>query len=224
MFRDYHLYHKEEAIMKKFILIFCAMLITGAFFSSSIDAADWRFPVGLTYIDNIGEVVDLYVDNLEAEGYEVETSYEGSVGISFNPYVQLDNGIRIGTGIGPIAVIAGDADYFDFPVQLNGGYVFLPKSNISPYIRGGAMYHIAGGDYVEGSTPGLFGGVGIEFFRNKPVGFGIEVGYDSSEVEFEKNRCTNVSRRTGNCLNYVKEDETEDIKPIGLMISIFAVF
>lgn len=203
--------------MKKISYFFVLLMVVG-FFIRPIEAADWRFPVGLTYINGFGDVVDLYEDNLEAEGYIVDTSLEFPVGISFQPYVQLDNGVRFGAGVGPIAFIGGDASFYDIPINVNAGYIFFPSANISPYVRGGLMYHIAGGDYVEGTSPGLFGGIGVEFSRKKSVSFGVELSYDTSEIEFEK--------YSSDSYYYWNSDKsgTEDIKPYGLMFSIFVVF
>ena len=195
--------------MKKRALFVCIQLVMVILFvTGSAKAADWRFPVGLTYISGFEDVVDTYKDNLEAEGYVVSESDYLPVGLSLHPYVQFDNGFRIGAGMGPFMLIIGDASHYDIPVNLNGGYTFIPSANISPYVRAGIMYHIAGGDYVESSTPGFFGGVGIEFFRHKPVSFGIEVTYDTSEIELER-------------LWY---NDTEDVQPCELMVSIFVIF
>ncbi|MFQ5901459.1 MAG: hypothetical protein ACE5IH_07885 [Thermodesulfobacteriota bacterium] len=195
--------------MRRGVLVFCIVLpIVGLFFSGSAKAADWRFPVGFTYISGIGDIADNYEDNLEAEGYWVISVDAIPIGISFHPYVQFDNGFRVGTGIGPAMLIYGDADFFNIPINLNGGYTFFPSANTSPYVRGGIMYHIASGDYVEGTTPGFFGGIGVEFLRNRRVGFGIEIAYDTSEIELEKK----------------VNNTTEDIQPIGLMVNIFAIF
>lgn len=81
--------------------------------------------------------------------------------------------IRIGVGLGPLLFIFVDADYYEVPLNLNIGYSILPSSNISPYVRASVAYHIAGGDYVEGSNTGFFGTVGVEYFRNSSIGFGI---------------------------------------------------
>ena len=62
-------------------------------------------------------------------------------------------------------------------------YTFLRDGNISPYARLGISYPIAGGNMIDGSTPGVLAGVGAEFLRTKKVGFGIEAAYDSSEVK-----------------------------------------
>ena len=204
--------------MRKIGLVFCIqLLMVMLFFSNSAKAADWRFPVGLTYISGFGDVVDIYKGNLEAEGYSVsETSYI-PVGLSFQPYVQLDNGLGIGAGIGPFSMIISNvASFFDVPVNLDLRYVFLHDGKTSPYVRAGVKQHFASGDYVNGSTPGFFGGIGIEFARKKRVGFGMEVAYDSSEIELEKktkDKSTNKVIST-----------TESVQPHGLMASIFITF
>ncbi len=219
--------------MKKFVLMFFVLLAAGTVSDMTANAADWRFPVGFTYVNGFGDVVDLHKDNLEEEGFEVETDFYNPVGISFQPYVQLDNGIRIGTGIGPVLMlVSSEADFFDVPVNLNGGYVFLPKALISPYVRAGISYHIAGGDYVESSKAGFLAAVGVEFFRTKPVGFGFEIGYDSAEIEFEKLKCTSPGTvtRSGSTTTIssrcsaIANEENEKIEPAGFIASIFVVF
>ena len=194
---------KKKALFVSIQLVMVILFVTG-----SAKAADWRFPVGLTYISGFGDVHDIYEDNLEAEGYDVYDSAYWPVGLSFHPYVEFDIGVRIGAGIGPFMLIFGDVSHLDVPVNLNGGFTFIPSANTSPYVRAGVMHHLASGDYVEGSSPGFFWGVGIEFFRQKRVGFGIEIAFDTSEIELER----------------VRYNDTEDIKPCELMVSIFAVF
>ncbi len=171
-------------------------------------AADWRFPVGLSYVSGITEVVDLYEDNLEAEGYDVDRNDGVPIGLSFNPYVELENGLGFGIGIGPTMLIADDADLFVLPVRVDLRYAVMPRSEVSPYLRVGGSYPLASGDYVEQSRPGLFGGIGIEFFREKVVGFGLEAAYDSSVIEFED----------------VEDDSTKEIQPVKFMVSLFAIF
>jgi len=55
---------------------------------------------------------------------------------------------------------------------------------------------LASGEYVKSSSSGFFGGVGVEFLRKRRVGFGFEISVDTAE----------------------------NIKPAGVMISVFAVF
>ncbi len=182
------------------------------FVSSSGEAADWRFPLGLTYTSGFGDVVDIYEDNLKAEGYLVTTTESLPVGISFHPYAQFDSGFGVGFGVGPLMIIYGDREFFDIPIGLDFRYTFMPTANTSPYIRAGGRYHAASGDYVEGTTPGFFGGFGVEFLRDKRVNMGIEISYDSSEIELEKKK------------RYPYTSTTENIQPCGLMLSIFVIF
>jgi opacity protein-like surface antigen len=196
--------------MKKLIVIGIQLFLVLLLVSSSANAADWRFPLGFSYVGNFHKVVDLHKDNLEAEGFNVDTSWEVPVGLTFQPYVEFDYGLGIGMGLGPMMFIStgGDADFFNLPVNLNLRYSFLPKEKISPYVRAGASYNIASGDYVDNSKIGFLGAVGVEFSRKSPVGFGFEVGVDTSKIEFKD----------------LERGGTKDIKPINWWASIFVVF
>lgn len=99
----------------------------------------------------------------------------------------------------------------DIPLNLCFRYAFVPKASVSPYLRAGASVHLASGDYVESSDPGLIGALGIEFFRNRIVGLGLEVGYDTATLKIDD-------------LTTANPDDTKDIEPFGLTVSIFAVF
>jgi hypothetical protein len=152
--------------------------------------------------------MDIYDDNVKAEGYLVTSTDYLPVGISFHPYVQFDNGFGVGASIGPTMIIYGDADFFDIPIGLDVRYTFVPTASISPYVRVGGRNHFASGDYVEGTTPGFFGGIGFEFLRDRSVSVGVEVSYDASEVELER----------------VGYNDTEDFQPCELMVSVFVIF
>ena len=171
-------------------------------------SADWRFPVGLSYISGIHKVVDLYEENYQAEGYATDVDKGLSVGVSFSPYVQFDSGWAVGGLLGPVEFISGDADFFDLPVGLDVRSFLFPKAAVSPYLRAGVKYHLASGDFVNKSIPGLFGGVGLEFMRTSRVGIACEFLYDSSEVEFDE----------------VATGGTRKIKPAEYMVSLQVVF
>ena len=210
---------------------FCIYVIALFVFAGSVaGAADWRFPLGLTYLGGINDIKDLYDDNVKAKYTALEDENFGfavPVGISFNPYVEFENGMGVGVGIGPVGYMLyhvetstgskTDEEDFTFtnvPVSLDFRYAFLPKSNTSPYVRVGGRYNIASGDFVESSKAGFFGGAGIEFGRTKTVGGGLEVTYDTSTVEVEK-----LERNSGQLTS-----KKEKIKPGALMISGFVVF
>jgi hypothetical protein len=223
--------------MKKRMAVCVQVFLILLTFSSYASAVDWRFPVGLSYAGNFHKVVDFHEDYWEARGFDVDTSWQVPVGITFQPYVEFDFGLGIGAGFGPITYILTETDYYyyddddyyhhgdtetDFwniPVNLNLRYSFIPKGGISPYIRGGISYNIADGDFVDKSKPGPFGAVGVEFSRKNAVGFGFEVGYDASEITFEADRYTYSYYDDIYAYRYKK-----DIKPIGFFASIFAIF
>jgi len=78
--------------MRKRGLVFCIHLLMVILFASSYArAAGWRSPLGYAYVSGFREVLDIYEDNLEAEGYYLD-SVESWPLISFHPYVQYGSG------------------------------------------------------------------------------------------------------------------------------------
>ena len=154
----------------------------------SAQAGDFRFPVGLTFVSGMRDMADYVEDETGAD-----TDLYIPVGLSFAPYYEFDHGSRIGFDLGPGTIITveerygGDSDtvYWGVPIALSYGFTFIPRASISPYARVGFKYHIAGGDALDKSTPGVFAAAGVEFLRKKMVGIGFEIGYDGAEVEFE---------------------------------------
>ncbi|MGA1840651.1 MAG: hypothetical protein ACMUIU_08500 [bacterium] len=199
---------------KGMVVCFLVIVITVSFISSAI-AADWRFPVALTYISGWSDVKDLYEDNLDTEGYSYEEVSGLPVGLSFQPYVELDKGFAVGGGVGPLMLILGDWDFFDLPLRMDFRYIVMPQNDTAAYFRIGPSFHLASGDYVESDGAGIFVGAGVEFLRTRRVGMGIELAYDSAEVEFKR------SRRDYWGSIYT---EKEKIKPCEFMFSVFAIF
>jgi len=196
-------------MLKKSIGSFLMMVFILCIFSNSVQAGRWRLPVGLAYVNGLEEIVDLYEDNLEAEGYIVDTSVVFPVGITFQPYFEFDNGFGLGLGVGPIMYIDGDvADFVNVPINADVRYLFLNKGSTAPYLRAGVRTNVASGEYVESSSPGFIGGFGIEFLRDKRVNMGIEILYDSSEIEF----------------TYLPENSTKEIKPNEIVFSVYVIF
>lgn len=200
--------------VENWMVLFILVLVVGI---STQAKAEWRFPVGLTGVTGYGDVVDLYEDNLEAQGYITEESWNVPVGISFQPYYEFNSGFRIGTGFGPMSYLVtsgtdDDVYFFNAPINANIGFTLFPKGSVAPYVRAGVIYHLAAGDYVEDVSPGFFAGIGVEFMRNRKVSLGLEVAIDTSEIEFER------YSSSSSAITY------EDIKPYDVMISIFAAF
>jgi hypothetical protein len=176
--------------MKKTSFLLCMFAVTVMFLTSSAMADGMRWPIGISYVSGFNDLVDQYEDNLRAEGYTTVSADSWPVGISFQPYYQWDDGLMVGVGVGPIMMITGDADHFQMPLSVTAGYTLMPNGPVSPYVRGGLSYHVASGDYVDGSNMGFTGGVGIELLKTKNNKFAIamEAMYDSAEVDIEDTR------------------------------------
>lgn len=208
--------------MKKLNNLLALLILISLFpFNRAQAAGEWRFPVQLTYVNGITDVYDLYKSNLESEGYSVTSEFILPVAIAFNPQYEFNFGLRIGGGIGPMMMIlTGEKNHFGIPLNFNVGFTILPFAQVSPYVRGGIMYHLAFGDYLEKSTPGIFAAAGIEFLRKKAVAFGFEVAMDFTELEF-KTYDVDYDSWWGYEVNL---SGTRKIKPAGLMIGLFIEF
>ncbi|HNS19035.1 MAG TPA: outer membrane beta-barrel protein [Sedimentisphaerales bacterium] len=182
-------------------------------------AGDLRFRLHLSYVNGIYDLVDQYEDNIEEEGSGgwIETdvdTFVWPVGIAASGYYQWDNGLTLGAGLGPFMYIIAeswaDDDYvhWQLPVNVTVGYVLAPNDPVSVYVRAGPSYHIADGDYYDGSNVGIFGAVGVEFLKRDRIMFGVEAAYDTAEVDIE-----NV--RTGG---------TEGIKAGEFSLGVFIAF
>jgi hypothetical protein len=68
------------------------------------------------------------------------------------------------------------------PVGADVRYTFLRCCDVSPYVKVGVRYPIAGGDNLGDGCPGPYGGVGVELFRRHGIAGGLEFGYDASRV------------------------------------------
>lgn len=200
--------------MKKRIAFYCfllaaALLVTG----TSVLAAEWRFPVGPTYVSGFSDVQDLFEDNLRYRGYAVDSSGGVPVGLSFHPYYQWDSGLGMGVGFGPAMVIVADSSTESYsltlvPLSFDVRYAFNITGSVSPYVRGGATYLFASGDFKDSAQPGVFGALGVEFLRQKKISVGFEVGYDTAVVKMER----------------LRDSSVESIKPIGFNAGIYVIF
>jgi hypothetical protein len=180
---------KEHCVkMKKTGFLLCMLDVLTMFMTGSAMAGGMRWPIGISYVNGFEDLSDQYEDNLEADGYWVSNDVDPwPVGISFQPYYQWDDGLRVGVGVGPIMMIMGDVDHFQLPFSVTAGYTFMPDGPVSPYVKVGPSYHFASGDDYEGSNLGFVAGVGIELLKNKSNTFalGLEATYDSAEVDIE---------------------------------------
>ncbi|MDN5871670.1 MAG: hypothetical protein L0H73_13235 [Nitrococcus sp.] len=185
--------------LKSSLWLLAWSLIPGALLAANVD---WRFPVGVSYTNGIYDVKDAIEKNTSVSVYPVIP-----VGLSFHPYVELtDIGLGVGASFGPAKLLVGDLTSYILPVGADLRYTLFRKSDVSPYVRGGFRYSLAGGDFLSNADPGFFVAGGIELFRAEGgVCLGIEIGYDASEIEVD------IGSRS------------RAVKPGALTISLFAV-
>ncbi len=195
--------------MKRHRSVIACVLACTLITASAAESGEIKFPVGPTIIIGFNKVAQLYEDN---SGGEI--TFLIPIGASFHPYYQFDFGLRLGMGIGPLAVILGDVSFYNVPVNLHVGYTFIPKANVSPYAKTGIMINLGGGDYVTGRTLGLYAALGMEFMRQRMVGFGFELAYSSAAIEFEDYSAAPLEPTADRTL----------IKPNMVMISFFVIF
>ena len=167
---------------KTFVAAAIALL---AFPVAGARADEWTVGPGIAYVKNINHVIDIYEADTRAQGKTVDVSKALPIGVSFDADYQMDNGVRIGAGIGPYFRLSGDVKHFELPINGTLGYLFLPEQQVSPYIRGGVVYHIASGDFYENSTPGVLVGGGIDFARRSKLSGTVELTFDASKIELD---------------------------------------
>ncbi len=154
----------------------------------------FHFDLGLTYVNGAYDVNRLLKASLieNNPGSTITSDYVVPLGLSLNPRLEFGNGLGVGLTAGPTSVVAvkNDAGVFNASQDINyiipvGGFVqynLFHNKNVSPYLRAGVKYPITGGSFIRSGTVGAYGAVGVEFFKQKHVGLGLEAGYDSSQV------------------------------------------
>ncbi len=180
-------------------------------------AGDFKVPLGLSYVSGVGDITDIYETNLEAEGYSVNSVDDIPVGLFVHPYYEWDCGVGVGFGLGPIMMIIGDAFFIDVPLGVDVRVSLPSRFKVSPYVFTGVRVHLATGDYVEDTVPGIYGGVGVSFMRNRGVGMGIEVGFDTSSIELETQDTVYGSWGSSYTVRRL-----EEVEPMAVTVSLYA--
>ncbi len=175
--------------------------------TAAADNDAWRFVLGYSYLNNVKEIKDSYKYlSKDAEGGR--DIFNASINLSFQPYYQFQNGFRAGAGVGPLVLLLGDAYHVQVPVNLTLGYSFFQKSDYCPYFRCGISYHMASGDFYADSSPGFYGGIGVEIFNTKPTHLGFEAAYDASEIKLDRasNQPDHEKIKTGEVTLFIYAD------------------
>jgi hypothetical protein len=154
-------------------------------------AGQFHFNLGLNYVDGLNDVSDGLEELYTSAGYIYDESIVIPVGLTFEGYYEFDFGLGIGAALGPCTLIAlettsggsSDTDLsYIIPLGIEARYTFFRDKNVSPYVKAGARFPVVGGDRVDSADTGFFGAVGVEFWRTKAVGMGLEFSYDTSQV------------------------------------------
>lgn len=206
---------------KSFMRAGSAVILAGALnlavSTSAVQAGEdttFDHSVGLSYVSGFSEIIDFY-----DEAFNLDSSGGIPVGLFYNFTTNFASGLRIDAGLGPLAMIFGDLEYYDVPLRVQVGYTFIPKSSFRPYVKAGVSYHFSDGDYVKDEAGlGLLGTVGVEFGRRGTISGFVEVSHDTAEATFDSNMQgpVNYARR----LPY----RSEDIKINGTVVSIGVTF
>jgi hypothetical protein len=187
--------NKQGTQMKHRALRGLVAALVGLSLQWSVQAAGkFYFPIGLSYISGLHDANDKLADFYTRDGWDVD-KIDIPIGLTFNPYYELDNGLGAGVSVGPASFMVveerirgsyhRDETFVSYAVPVGAfvRYTLLRDKMFSPYIRAGVKYPFAGGDNLESSQVGPFGAIGVEIWRNKKVGMSLEVGYDGSEVK-----------------------------------------
>jgi hypothetical protein len=167
-------------MMRTFVAAAVAFLV---FPAGSAHADEWTVGPGIAYVSKINDVVDIYKDNLKAQGKTVDVSKAVPIGVSFAADRQWDSGLRVGFGVGPYFRLTGDVKHFELPINGTVGYLFLPNEQSSPYVKGGIVHHVVSGDFYSSSQPGLLVAGGFDLARRSPLGLNVELAFDQSKIE-----------------------------------------
>jgi len=175
-------------------------VLLGVSLQPAARAGDFYFPIGVGISSGHVDVFDRIEDSYRAAGFRITHSTLVPVGLSYNPYYEFDFGLGVGLSLGPTAFfdvheqnfggpgggrMGNDNDKFSYivPVGADVRYAIFRDRVISPYAKVGIRYPIAGGDNLSSSSrPGPYGGLGVTFMHTRWIAFGIEFGYDASQV------------------------------------------
>jgi hypothetical protein len=179
---------------------FLVALLLGLGLQATARADDLFFPVGAGFSSGHVAVFNKMEDLYRAAGFRLHNDTLVPVGVTFSPYYEFNCGLGVGATLGPTAFFdvhqdnggsgrfgspmnrSDDKISYIIPIGSDVRYTFLRDCDVSPYVKLGVRYPIAGGDNLGSSQPGPYGGTGVELFRTRRIAFGIEFGYDASRV------------------------------------------
>ena len=168
-----------------FLLITLILHLTFPSVMLAGDSGSLRLAAGYAFLSRVDDIKDSYKHVLGATGKNRDI-YNASLGLTIQPYYQLNNCLRAGAGVGPFILMVGDARHIQVPLQAFVGYSFFPDAALSGYVKCGMAYHAAAGDFYSTSEPGFCAGLGCEFANTRKVHIGFEIMHDASEIVLDR--------------------------------------
>jgi len=154
-----------------------AMAVSAA---ESAPQPGFKFQLGLAYVSGMQDLADKI--ELNNPMYKVDVLVP--VGLTMSGYYDFANGMAFGLNVGPAcAAVGGDANFYILPVGADVRYTFMEESSVSPYLRAGIEKNFVSGDFISDASVGFVGAVGLEFGHSKSFSWGVEAGYNSSEIK-----------------------------------------
>jgi hypothetical protein len=198
--------------MKMGMLVLLAVGVVASSAAMAQTDPGFRVRVGLAIVPEVIDIGDFYADTYE-ETYNNTHRYSQAdaeafvipIGIQVGAIFKFAYGGRMDLLFGPAVIMLGDAEYTDIPFSFTLGHEVEIGSRVALYARGGVAAHFVSGDYDPQSTPGFVAAVGAEFLHDRKASVGVELGVDTTKVDFRRYNGTR-----------------EEFNAHGVMLSIFA--
>lgn len=181
-------------------LLVCLALVAGI--ASASAAGKFRFLAGMTYASGMTDLAD----KIEAN-HPARVDVLWPVGLNLRGEFEVAKNLSLGVNLGPAILVMGDVSISVIPLGVDAVYSFPSSGKARPFIRAGLQHPLVNGDFVDGGSAGVSGGVGCEFGKDAKVGYGFELGYGGAKV--------GVTTRRGG---------TIDAQPYGFTAALFARF
>jgi len=173
--------------MRKLPLLLLAIIapITGF---AQLDYTGWHFPLSLTYSTGFKDVIDASIG-----GVPNTTYINLPMSVAFSPHRAFANGVSVGADIGPCLWFFVDrkssglsgtgAKGVVMPLGAYVRYNFVRDGAWLPYVRGGVRHCFVANLLFDHGGTGVYGNLGLMNNRGRDVGWGCEMGADTTEIE-----------------------------------------
>jgi hypothetical protein len=180
---EIRIFGKKALILYCFHALILLMLPVQCFCGDQDDL--WVFSAGYAHYAGFEDVRSAYKKNAAAEGASRDV-VQWTFGFLLEAHCRMTETVRIGGGVGPVMMLLRDADHIQIPTSVSLIASLLPNHTHSPFVRIGGSYHIAAGDDLRHSRPGMLAGLGMAFFARKKLHLTVEIAYDGAYVTIKR--------------------------------------